>query len=1086
MPHLPISRRTVASLALLVLAIPKLPANPGQPDTGLPVGPPVVLGHTHATVAKGQDGKIYFAGSTGSAWQVSRLQSPYPISDEYNNVTFALEPGYHRATFSDSTGTEIRGVRAMAPWYDGSVVVGGDFTRVDGADLPYLVRLHPNGTPDTTFPPRFNGIIRAVVIQNDGKILVGGDFTRVTYTTGGGGLSTTVHHDCPGFTRLEPDGTLDTAFHLANRFGAGHPSGVSIQAIAVDRLGQILVGGKFTTVHWGGEFQIRDSYARLRPDGSFDSTFPNLDLDPPAGFARPEIRVITIQPDDKIVLGGSFSYGGFEGSHDLARLLANGERDTGFSRPSIWAFGPPGSGLSDRPRIEAVHARPDGRLFVGLSSNPGWDNKGLVLCFPNGGAEKIFNPDNFFDNCVTGFVPLADGSVLAAGRLRVDGFSENNWLTRVHRDLSASPGNGFPVLPSNYRAHAMVQRPGGQWVVGGVRSLSSYPGLAAGFLAGGKPDPEFFPLEGLTGPVSALAVRPDDTIIIAGDFTLLNGSVTHRGIVRYLPGSGGGELDSAYGIGVNGWVHSVAALPDGKLLLAGRFTATGAGGATRQNLARLDASGNLDLTFNANLGFTDPNPLVWDVDVDTEGRILISGNFDTVGATPKPGFARLLENGSIEPTFTTTLTGGRVFMTTLLGDGRMLIAGSFNGVSGFVQQGGPTLLSGEDGYAEGGGSFLPSITWPLTRGPDTHLLGVENMAAQTDGQVVISRRFRRGGWQSGINSNEYWNEVSLLPTGESPFAKFLNYLDSPIAGAAGFPFDYLNHASTLIESDGRMLVGGQFTKTSDGMFRGPVARLRNDPAESYFSVRGGNSISWSRLGAAPEAQAVTFDISTNGGQTWSPAGIGSRYFSTWEWNGTLPERGIARGRAIIPTGGTAHGAGSSSGLVEAHTHFRQPLVLRFRSWMADYFPNLPAIPGYILFSLDSDGDGMRDLMEFALGTHPDSLTSGPFPLKFTGSFQGGSFTSHGTPTLHVVGTGPSADRRMLYTRRKDHVEAGLVYRPQFSTDLQFWFESADPGEVIADDATHELLAVRFPVSAAGSDKLFFRVGLIGEMDMSQL
>jgi hypothetical protein len=261
--------------------------------------------------------------------------------------------------------------------------------------------------------------------------------------------------------------------------------------------------------------------------------------------------------------------------------------------------------------------------------------------------------------------------------------------------------------------------------------------------------------------------------------------------------------------------------------------------------------------------------------------------------------------------------------------------------------------------------------------------------------------------------------------------------------------------------------------------------LRNDPAESYLSVSGGNSISWSRLGAAPEAQAATFDISTNGGQTWSPAGTATRYFSTWEWNGTLPAQGIVRARAIIPTGGTAHGAGSSSGLVEAHTYFRYPLVLRFRSWMADYLPNLGSIPSYILFSLDSDGDGMRDLMEFALGTHPLSGLSGPLPLQFSGTFEGGSFTSHGTPTMHVVGTGPSADRRMLYSRRKDHVEAGLVYRPQFSTDLHFWFESADPGEVIADDATHELLAVRLPASAAGSDKLFFRVGLLGEMDMSQ-
>jgi uncharacterized delta-60 repeat protein len=1080
MPNPHTSRGTILVLALLILASPRLRANPGQPDTGLPVGAPVVLGHTHATVAKGQDGKIYFAGNTGSAWQVSRLKSPYPLANETNNVTFALDPGYHRASFSDSTGTEIRGVRAMAPWYDDSVIVGGDFTKVDGADRPYLARLNPDGTPDPTFPPRFNGVVHAVVRQTDGKILVGGDFTRVTYTTGGGGeLTTTTHHDCPGFTRLNPDGTLDSAFHLATRFGAGHPSGVCINAIAVDRLGQILVGGRFVTVHWGGEFQTRDSYARLRPDGSFDSTFPNVDLDPRPGSTRPDIRVLTIQPDGKIVLAGLFR---LDSTKNIIRLLADGTVDSGFSPSSNYSYDAFGEALM----IEAVHARADGRLLVGLSGQPTWTYPAVVLAEPGGVGETELSGDVAEGNRATGFVELADGSVLVAGRVRVNGFSEDRWLTRVHRDLSCSPGNGFPVLPATYRPYAMVQRPDGRWVVGGARPHASHPGLATGYLANGRPDPKFPIVDGLTGPVHALALLPDDSTILAGNFTLANDTLSHRGIVRFMPGfsSSPRYILGSYGTGVDGWVHSVAALPDGKLLIAGRFTATGTGGATRQHLARLDAAGSLDLTFNANLGFTDPNPLVWDVDVDAEGRIVISGNFGTVGGTAKPGFARLIENGGIDPTFTTTIGGGNVFATTLLGDGRMLIAGSFTSASGFTQAGGPTLLRGVDGYAEGGGGFLSSITWPSARGPDTHLLGVEAMAAQTDGQVVVSRRFRQGGYQSGVN-NDYWNEVSLLPTTDSPIAKLLNHLDSPIGDPAGFPFDYLNHASTLIEADGRLLVGGEFTKTTDGVFRGPVARLRNDPAESYLSVRGGNSIAWSRQGAAPEAQAATFDISTNGGVTWSPAGTATRYFSTWEWNGTLPDRGIVRARAIIPTGGTAHGAGSSSGLVEAHTYFRYPLVLRFRSWMADYLPNLGSIPSYILFSLDSDGDSMLDWMEFALGTHPLSGLSGPLPLQFSGTFQSGSFTSHGTPTMHVVGTGPSADRRMLYSRRKDHVEAGLVYRPQFSTDLHFWFESADPGEVIADDATHELLAVRLPASAAGSDKLFFRVGLLGEMDMSQ-
>lgn len=43
-------------------------------------------------------------------------------------------------------------------------------------------------------------------------------------------------------------------------------------------------------------------------------------------------------------------------------------------------------------------------------------------------------------------------------------------------------------------------------------------------------------MEGLTGPVHALAVFTDDSTIVAGNFMLVNGTLTHRGIVRIMPG----------------------------------------------------------------------------------------------------------------------------------------------------------------------------------------------------------------------------------------------------------------------------------------------------------------------------------------------------------------------------------------------------------------------------------------------------------------------------------------------------------------------------------------------------------------------
>ena len=56
------------------------------------------------------------------------------------------------------------------------------------------------------FDPNANGAVRVVVVQPDGKILIGGDFTTLSPN---GGAPVTRNH----IARLNPDGTLDTAFN---------------------------------------------------------------------------------------------------------------------------------------------------------------------------------------------------------------------------------------------------------------------------------------------------------------------------------------------------------------------------------------------------------------------------------------------------------------------------------------------------------------------------------------------------------------------------------------------------------------------------------------------------------------------------------------------------------------------------------------------------------------------------------------------------------------------------------------------------------------------------------------------------------
>ncbi len=84
------------------------------------------------------------------------------------------------------------------------------------------------------FDPNANGAVRVVVVQPDGKILIGGDFTTLSPN---GGAPVTRNR----IARLNPDGTLDTAFN-PNANG-------TVYSIAVQADGKILVGGAFTEQH---------------------------------------------------------------------------------------------------------------------------------------------------------------------------------------------------------------------------------------------------------------------------------------------------------------------------------------------------------------------------------------------------------------------------------------------------------------------------------------------------------------------------------------------------------------------------------------------------------------------------------------------------------------------------------------------------------------------------------------------------------------------------------------------------------------------------------------------------------------------
>src|SRR5204862_4312862 len=120
-----------------------------------------------------------------------------------------------------------------------------------------------------------------------------------------------------------------------------------------------------------------------------------------------------------------------------------------------------------------------------------------------------------------------------------------------------------------------------------------------------------------------------------------------------------------------------------------------------------------------------------------------------------------------------------------------------------------------------------------------------------------------------------------------------------------------------MQANGMAYLDGTFTSVG-GVSRTNIVRLQNDAATQSLTVPTANRIEWLRGGAAPEAQGVAFDFSTDGGANWIALGSGVRIANGWELNGiSLPASGQVGARAGL-LGGLYSG---STGLLETNTSF---------------------------------------------------------------------------------------------------------------------------------------------------------------------
>lgn len=173
--------------------------------------------------------------------------------------------------------------------------------------------------------------------------------------------------------------------------------------------------------------------------------------------------------------------------------------------------------------------------------------------------------------------------------------------------------------------------------------------------------------------------------MLVGDFTAVN-SFTRNRVARLLTD---GQVDTAFnpGSGADNFINAVAIQPNGAILIGGGFSSYT--GTSRNGLARLTSSGALDTTFNPGAGINPgdtASSAIQAIALQSDGRIIIAGNFTTYNSVAINRVARLNADGSLDTTFNNLGSGpnDRVYSVAVDGSGRIILGGAFTSINGVL------------------------------------------------------------------------------------------------------------------------------------------------------------------------------------------------------------------------------------------------------------------------------------------------------------------------------------------------------------------------------------------------------------------
>ena len=491
----------------------------------------------------------------------------------------------------------------------------------------------------------------------------------------------------------------------------------------------------------------------------------------------------------------------------------------------------------------------------------------------------------------------------------------------------------------------------------------------------GSLDPGFDPNVTRTGTaflgyshgVSVITPQPDGKIIIGGSFDTVGGTAC-SGMARL---NADGTVDTTFtsGLAFGSIVTSIALLPDGKLLVSSSNTPSTTY-QTTYNFNRLNANGSVDTTFIAPAksvgafavqadgkvvfagtfgsyvypygkvystgvmrlksdGTSDPSfsvsadnitssydfagsrISVTGLAVQSDGKVIIKGDFTTWLGQPRNTIARLNADGSLDASFdpgaslgsSADTASARTFCMALQADGKILLAGSFAGSAGLNES--KIVRLNPDGSTDA--TFNSGLAGLAGLGGFFYFAGgelISLLAVQADGKILVGGRFVNFGGQPRVKIARLTADGSVESTATFDAGSGIGITNQP---------DNTAPLALALQADGKILIGGDFTLVN-GQPRYRMARLLNDPASQTLTVVDAAHVQWQHSGSAPETAQVGFQVSQDGGTTWKMLGTSVRTPGGWQLTGArLPAAGLVRALAF-PGSGAVEQTQSFSGL----------------------------------------------------------------------------------------------------------------------------------------------------------------------------